>query len=351
MDASSPPESSESFHSAQSSLRAESCESTQPFPEISQPGTDLEQLIPFLADQLEASSSSKPSSPIDVDTALVRVFARSLIHHQCFMTITTFPDGVPATVLDHGILAVSQSTRSTGCDIVAPTFHIRLWFNPFQDTLTAFNLSQRQILTFHSKSQGSQRLGSGNSVDLQLGYWILASPGVGGQPPQEWLDMVFQPRQFQPVSNSIAEVTGTKRLRKQVEDSNKHKKTPDGRHTRAPEAGSTSLLQIANGGTVSMSGPRRNDKYSVTSRGRIASTPASSLYKADYSLRPGQVVAVKAYKPTSQAHYFSTTTWHNEVLAYERIGQHVSHRRTAAYENGRSLIQYTTAMHPTTIWV
>lgn len=308
-----PSPSTQTYHSAQSEA------STQPF------SSDevLEAVdMALLVHSLMGTRASSSSPPFPIDLGLVRIFARSRVQ-QHVATMTSYPDKVPATVLDHGILAVSQSSRSVGCDLHAATFHVRLYFNPCQDTLTAHNLSSRTMLVVHSKSQGSLQLAPRAVANLQPGSWTFVSPARSNV-PEEWLDLFLARPKFWLTPNPTPELTGTKRRRGQVQDSNKHKMAPDRRYIQSSAHESHPLLELSTDDQVSMNGPLRDDKYTVKCRKPLFSNSSASLYTADYSLRPGQVVVVKAFKPTVDISTLAER-WHKEVTAHLSAGPHVSH--------------------------
>lgn len=263
---------------------------------------------------------------------------------QDLATITTFPYGDKAARLDFDILGVTQSARAIGCDISASTFTVRLLFSDFDDTVTAHNSKpgQNNTLVFRSAkdSHVSLWLNPGKPQVLQPGIWFIESPKA--EPWQRWMQLYIKPLKPWLITAATTQVTGVKRIQEEVEDSGKHKKTADGRHIQTSKPAWNAILQLAlDGGAMALTGPDRNDRYTIshhkTHHKVVRSTKSSCIYTADFSLRPGQIVIVKSFVPS--ADYVSLAErWHQEVRAYGQMGQHVSHtnhtyeRLTSNYE-------------------
>lgn len=309
-----------------------STQSTQPFSDVSQPGADLEQLISSL---LRPRAPEFPSSQLD--PTLVRIFARCYMYKRC-ISIVTFPDGTPATVLDHDILAVSQSTQSTGCDIEIPSLgeaimgtHLRLHFDPSQDAITASNLSPDWTVTLQSTTSSApsrQFLKSGEHLSLQPGAWtILTTPQAGVcSPSVGLLDLCIQPRNFWVSKLGVAPLayTGSKRRQPQNSSSSKKQKAATGSRPVQTSAVSHPLLELQDGEQIRMTGQERNDNYQLARHKHLTSTRSARLFTADYSLRPGQVVLTKVLKPRDDARS-TALAWMREVAVHDRVGQHVSY--------------------------
>lgn len=104
----------------------------------------------------------------------------------------------------------------------------------------------------------------------------------------------------------------------------KRRKASKSDHSRVQNsAASHPLLEVDDGQTVHVTGQCRDDKYHLTRHQHLASTGSASLYTADYSLRPGQVVVTKALMV---GHGARTTAkrWEREVTTHKRVDGHVS---------------------------
>lgn len=328
--------------------------STQPFSDVSQPGADLEQLI--------LSLPQTGGSRLPPDLTFVRVFARSCMYKR-YLSICTYPDNTPATVLDHNVLAIFQSTRSTACDIQIPAIgedfaaiNLRLHFDPSQDSFTAQNTSREAALLIQPTklSASSQYIPPGGNIRLQPGTWsILTSllPGTSGL-STVLLDLYLRPRNFWVMSEATPiKGSGSKRARTRTQKGSlvKKQKAPSGDRQIQISATSHLVLEAGDGETVYLTGQNRNDNYHITRRDQLASTRSASLYTADYSLRPGQVIVTKTLKIGRGAH-ITAEQWRREVTTHEAIGRHVSHRQ----RYGRSfmtLIWHIIALYHTPIWL
>ena len=305
--------------------------STQPFSDVSQPGADLERLI-----------SSLPKSdevPSRLDLRLFRIFARS--HGpKHYLRIYSYPDRILAAKLEHDILAVSQSTQSVGCDINIPAMdglpglELRLYFNPSSDVITVRSMSQHTAVRLKQIKpvELSILLPPLKSAHLQPGTWRLLGPSL----PEDalaYMDLCLQPRGFCTVPEPVATQTaGSKRLLAEVEESagpattKKQRAPAEARQVQAATAVTHPLLQLEDGQTAQMDGEGQ-DRYSLTRQKILALTVGASLYIAKYSLRPGQVVAIKALRPCApEEAQTRARQWMREVSVHQEVSDHVSGR-------------------------
>lgn len=189
--------------------------------------------------------------------------------------------------------------------------------------------SLRQSPSNQSRRAHGYLLGPREQGLLQPGSWSLSTVISGGVAPHVWLDLVVHPRRLQPITiPTTSEPTGTKRPRDEVPDSNKHKKASDGHYRQASGSVSHPLLELSKDETFSMTGLNCDDKYSLTYRKPVNSTPSSKLYAADYSRRSGQVAVVKSYRPVQDTVALAEK-WLNEVKMHKRLDRHVSQSPSA----------------------
>lgn len=267
----------------------------------------------------------------------MRLFARCHVFKH-YISIHSFPDRTPATILNHDILAVSQSTRAIACDIEIPALgativgtHLRLYFDPAQDAVTAQNVSKEWTVTVQATASPSsyRQLMPRQEVRLRPGSWtiISSSPNGVSSPSTALLDLCLQPRNyFLPTSASgSAERAGSKRRQPNSALSSKKQKAATGSRQVLYSTVSHPLLEVTDGGTVQLTGNGRNDNYQLSRRQHLTSTRSATLYTADYSLRPGQVVVTKALKLNHGARS-TAEQWQREVSTHQGVGQHVSLR-------------------------
>ncbi|KAI3390584.1 hypothetical protein diail_9179, partial [Diaporthe ilicicola] len=118
-----------------------------------------------------------------------------------------------------------------------------------------------------------------------------------------------------------AERAGSKRYRGDAALSSKKQKAAAGSRQMLAPTVSHPLLELTDGKTVQITGPGRNDNYQLSRQKHLTSTRSATLYTADYSLRPGQVIVTKALKLTRGAR-ITAEQWQREVSTHEGVGQH-----------------------------
>lgn len=125
-----------------------------------------------------------------------------------FLSVFTYPDNTPAAVLEHGLLAVSQSTKSIRCDIQVPGLsrsdeilgsHLRLYFDPARDEFNSHNVSSGAaavILQSTSSPTTSWRPTPDQSICLEPGTWTIRISPLAGVDlsPMDLVDLYLQPR-------------------------------------------------------------------------------------------------------------------------------------------------------------
>lgn len=299
-----------------------SSQSTQPFSDASQPLDDLQQLISDIAQTTNLS--------------FIRIFARCCLHKR-YLSISTHPDKAQAANLGHDILGVSQSIRSTGCDIQIPMLdndvsgaHLRLFFDPARDHITAQNISNTSAVMLQpaSSSARSRRLTPGQCMDLEPGPWTLSTcptPETIRLPPKDMVDLVLQPRQSSASSLEPAPGPSTRAGAKRHRDTDisSIKKTAVGQRQIDASSAAHPLIQLSDGETVYVKGQHREDNYWLTRERQLTTTGSAVLYTAQYSQRPGQIVLAKALKVSKSA-YSTAEQWRREVSAHGGIGRHAS---------------------------
>lgn len=309
-------------------------QSTQPFSDASQPVANLQQLISDL--------------PPTIDLSFVRIFARCCLNKR-YLFMSTYPDGAQAANLGHGILGVSQSTRSTGCDIQIPSLgdhimgaHLRFFFDPARDSITVQNMSGANgqgatTVTLQSASwpTNSCQLTAAQYTDLEPGAWTISTCPPAGTygPPEDLADLDLRPRRALSASSldaasGPADRAGSKRSRDKDTLSLKKQKTASGKRQIFTSTAAHPLIELSDGETVHIEGQRRDDNYWLTREKHLTTTGSAVLYKARYSRRPDQIILAKALKGGESARS-TAEQWRREVLAHGGIGKHASYNHAA----------------------
>lgn len=291
-----------------------STQSTQPFSDASTPSFELQQLISNL--------------PRTNEIGFVRIFARCCLHKR-FLSVYTFPDKTLAKSLDHNVLAVIPSTDSTGCELQVPDLdqghsgtHLRLYFDPVGDGITAKNLRSGGAVTLRSVTS-TVDVPSGQYTYLTSGAWVV-STALRGDTPVDLVDLYVQPglKNTPPNGLTLPGQSGSKRRQGEAATSAKKQKAVAGSHHVVSSAVSHPILELSDGETLLILGQDRKDNYQLTREKLLAATPAATLFTAKHSERPGQVILTKVLKVNHGAH-LTAEQWQQEKSVHEIVSSHV----------------------------